>query len=54
MTTAVSVQIVQMTPLFSKSPYGFFRRPNNRKKALDLLYLHSRKRVFAMFQGAQP
>ena len=54
MTTAASVQIVQMTPLFHKSPYGNFREPNNRKKALHLLYLLSRTPIFAMFEVVQP
>lgn len=54
MTTATAVQIVQMTPLFHKTLYGNFRGPNNRKKALHLLYLHSQAPVFAMFEMVQP
>lgn len=54
MRATASVQIVQMTPLFRKSPYGFLRRPNNKKKPLHLLYLHSRERVLAVLQGVQP
>ncbi len=54
MTTAAAVQIVQMPPPFRKSPFIFFCEPNNRKKPLHLLYLHSRKPVFAMFEGVQP
>ncbi len=54
MTTAAAVQIVQMPPHFVKVPSYFFGEPNNRKKPLHLLYLHSRKPVFAMFEGVQP
>lgn len=54
MNPVAKVQIVQMTPLFRKSPYGNFRGPNNRKKALHLLYLHSRTPIFAMFEVVQP
>lgn len=51
---APRVTIVTVTPLFPKSPYGFFRRPNNREKGHNRHYCHSLKPVFAMFQGAQP
>lgn len=48
-----AVQIVQMPPPFSKSPYGFFRSPNNRKNPVHLHYLHSSGPVFAMFNGVR-
>lgn len=54
MNPVAKVQIVQMTPLFRKSPFRFSRKPNNRKKALHLHYLHSQAPVFAMFEGVQP
>lgn len=51
MNPVAKVQIEQIPPLFSKSPYSFSRKPNNRKKALHLLYLHSLKPVSVAFEG---
>ena len=53
MNPVAKVQIVQMPPLFRKSPYSFFRGPNNRKKPHHLLYLHSQPPVLSMLRGCR-
>lgn len=54
MNLTAKVQIVQMPPLFPKSPYSFSRKANNRKTPLHLHYLHCLKPVSVAFEGVQP